>query len=56
MIAQRGDIITGGVHHVNGVRALRQADRGVALAEIADIRQKHARAFGLKLVAQGRDI
>ena len=47
MIAERDDIVTGGVHHFDGVKALGHADIARALAVVARINEDDLGALGL---------
>ena len=52
MVAKGGHIVAGGVHHLDGVGALRGADIGCSLAVVAGVGQNDLGAEGLKRVAQ----
>ena len=56
VVAQGRHVIARRVHHGDGVRALRQAHVGIALAEVARVRQDDRRPVLLELRPQGGDI
>ena len=56
MIAERDDIVTGGVHHFDGVKALGHADIARALAVVARINEDDLGALGLIIGLERGDV